>query len=34
MLPEWKDIKNINKKLSRTEEKIANYLKELKIDDI
>jgi len=29
---EWKDIKSINQKLSETEEKIANYLKELKID--
>jgi len=29
---EWKDIKSINQRLSETEEKIANYLKELKID--
>jgi type I restriction enzyme M protein len=29
---EWKDIKSINQKLSETEENIANYLKELKID--
>lgn len=29
---EWKDIKGINQKLSETEEKIANYLKELEID--
>jgi len=32
IVEEWKDIKSINQKLSETEEKIANYLKELKID--
>jgi len=31
---EWKDIKEIDQKLSETEKKIANYLKELKIDDV
>jgi len=29
---EWKDIKDINQKLSENEEKIANYLKELEIN--
>lgn len=31
---EWKDISDINKKLSETEKKIANYLSELEINDI
>ncbi len=31
---EWKDINDINQKLSETEKKIANYLKELEIDDV
>lgn len=31
---EWKDINDINRKLSETEKKIANYLKELEINDI
>ncbi|MDD5689736.1 MAG: N-6 DNA methylase, partial [Caldisericia bacterium] len=31
---EWKDINEINQKLSETEKKIANYLIELKINDV
>jgi len=31
---EWKDISDINQKLSETEKKIANYLTELEINDI
>ena len=31
---EWKDINEINQSLSETEKKIANYLKELGIDDV
>ena len=31
---EWQDIHKINKKLSETEKKIANYLNELKINDV
>jgi len=31
---EWKDISDINQKLSETEKKIANYLSELEINDI
>lgn len=31
---EWKDINDINQKLSETEKKIANYLIELKINDV
>ena len=31
---EWKDINEINQKLSETERKIANYLSELEINDV
>jgi len=31
---EWKDIKEIDQKVSETDKKITNYLKELKIDDV
>ncbi|MHB1336393.1 MAG: type I restriction-modification system subunit M [Candidatus Humimicrobiaceae bacterium] len=31
---EWNDINDINQKLSETEKKIANYLTELKINDV
>jgi len=31
---EWKDINDINQKLSETEKKITNYLTELKINDV
>jgi len=31
---EWQDIHKINEKLSETEKKIANYLNELKINDV
>ena len=31
---EWKDINDINQKLSETEKKIEGYLKELKISDV